>query len=85
MVGPITKNTFLERSGYRRRRMRDVARVLPIVAIFPFHVPLLWPKGEASDVGTSDAVIYLFVVWALLILATGGLLIIIGGKQREDT
>ncbi len=43
---------FLARHGYRRRRIMDAARVLPVLGAFLFFVPLLWTGeggGEASD------------------------------------
>ena len=84
MALPSGKLTFLERSGYRKRRMRDVARVLPLFALLLFNVPLLWPRGDVGAYGTSRAVIFIFVVWALLIVVTGILLYLIGAKQSED-
>lgn len=84
MALPSGKLTFLERSGYRRRRMRDVARVLPIFALFLFNIPLLWPRGEVGTYGTSSAVIFIFAVWMLLIVLTGVLLYLIGAKKSED-
>jgi len=61
---------FLERHGYRRRRMMDFARILPILGAVLFMVPLLWatPGEEGSTVSMSQAITYLFLVWAGLIL-----------------
>ncbi len=67
MVKAPAKLTFLERAGYRRRRMRDVARVLPLIGALLFCVPLLWPRKSPYGPGTADAMIYLFVVWSVLI------------------
>ncbi|MBL4927268.1 hypothetical protein [Fuscibacter oryzae] len=53
---------FLARASYRRRRLRDAARLLPVVGVFLLMLPLLWPQG-----GAGSAVIFVFVVWALLI------------------
>ncbi len=60
---------FVARTGYRRRRVMDAARVLPILGAFLFFLPLLW----AGDSKTGMGVIYLFAVWAGLILAAFGL------------
>ncbi|KAA2313150.1 hypothetical protein DL237_15480 [Pseudooceanicola sediminis] len=46
--GPL----FLERRGYRQRRMTDAARVLPMLGLVLLAMPLLWPQGD----GTSRAV-----------------------------
>lgn len=56
---------FLARAVYRRRRLRDAARLLPFVGVLLLMLPGL---GRESGSGAKDAV-YLFVVWALLILA----------------
>ena len=66
---------FLERQSYRRRRLMDVARLLPILGAALFAVPLLWPRAprdtptpaEAQGMPMSDAIFYIFVVWAVLI------------------
>lgn len=60
---------FFERRTYRRRRLMDAARLLPVMGALLFAVPLLWPRaGEAGALATSDAIRYIFIVWALLIL-----------------
>jgi hypothetical protein len=56
---------FLERSGYRRRRLQDAARLLPVMGAGLFMVPLLWPMGQVSNV---TALIYLFGAWLILII-----------------
>ena len=77
MKGPI----FLERRSYRRRRLIDALRLLPILGAMLFMLPLFWPvsapespDAAATDpVRTSRAMLYIFGVWAALILAAGGL------------
>lgn len=67
---------FLERRSYRRRRMMDAVRILPLLCTVLFlMVPLMWPKGEAGDaaMSLSTAIWYLFAVWALAITASFGL------------
>ncbi|MEX0318552.1 MAG: hypothetical protein AB3N21_11410 [Ruegeria sp.] len=65
---------FLERQSYRRRRLSDAARLLPILGAGLFAVPLLWPSEpeEAGAVSMSSAIVYIFCIWALLILASAG-------------
>jgi len=64
---------FLERQSYRRRRLMDAARLLPLFGALLFAVPLLWPVAEpgsppaAETVLMSDAMIYVFVAWTVLI------------------
>ena len=71
---------FLERHSYRRRRLSDAARLLPIVGAALFLIPLLWPDagdgvvdgggdgGSNGAVPTSLATLYIFGVWAGLIV-----------------
>ena len=65
---------FLERRSYRRRRMMDALRILPIVGVLLWLLPLFWPTpGDGPDgptpIAMSDAIIYVFGVWIALILA----------------
>ncbi|MDU8913732.1 hypothetical protein [Aestuariicoccus sp. MJ-SS9] len=61
---------FLERQSYRRRRLRDAARALPVLGMLLWLVPVIWPTGPGTGQGTgvtsSSALIYIFGVWALL-------------------
>ena len=67
---PRGPTLFLERQSYRRRRLSEVARLMPIFGAGLFMVPLLWPVGDESEqVHTSSAILYLFGVWGGLILA----------------
>lgn len=65
---PRAQNLFLERETYRRRRLLDAARVLPVLGIALWLVPLLWPETPQDGVPMSVALVYVFGVWALLIL-----------------
>lgn len=64
---------FLKRRSYRRRRMRDAARLLPVFGAFFFLLPILWSPGRTPVPDTAPDGIYLFVVWFLLILAAAAL------------
>lgn len=66
-----TPNTvFLERQSYRRRRLVDWLRLIPIIGLGLWAIPLLWPTQGEETVSTADAVIYMFVVWFVLVLVT---------------
>lgn len=53
--------TFLARQSYRRRRVRDSARLLPILGLFLFMLPLLGgPEGETRS---AVQLVYMFVCW----------------------
>lgn len=57
---------FLERASFRRRRLGDAARVLPVLAALAMMLPVWWLPG-AFSFGTGA--IALFGFWAALILA----------------
>ncbi len=62
---------FLARAVYRRRRLRDAARLLPILGLFLLLLPSLWvgPAAvEPSGIGRGGSDwVYVFAVWAGLI------------------
>ncbi|MCR8825768.1 hypothetical protein [Pseudosulfitobacter koreensis] len=59
---------FLERRSYRRRRMQDAQRLLPVLGLMLWMVPTLWPSGdEAGHVAMSGVIYYIFGVWCVLI------------------
>jgi hypothetical protein len=68
---------FLERDSYRRRRLADISRLLPLIGVVLLLVPLLWTGADAPVVVTghtapmplSRSITYIFAVWAALILA----------------
>lgn len=45
----------------------DAARILPVVGFVLILLPVLWTRG--SDVGTAGEAVYLFGLWAVLIVA----------------
>ena len=64
MNTPAPKPTaFLAKESYRRRRMRDLARAVPIIGAILLAIPLLWAEGARN----SSATVYIFIVWILLI------------------
>lgn len=58
---------FLARAPYRLRRLRDAARLLPILGFLLLLLPLLW-AGSDQPTLTSGEVLYYFGVWVVLIL-----------------
>jgi peptidoglycan/LPS O-acetylase OafA/YrhL len=62
---------FLARAPYRRRRLRDAARLLPILGLFLLLLPLLWTHGDRTSLRSGD-VIYFFLVWVGLIVVAAG-------------
>jgi len=45
----------------------DAARLLPVVGLLLFLVPLLWATDRADRAATASSTIYVFVVWFGLI------------------
>lgn len=66
MTARNPQGVFLERRAYHKRRMRDLARAVPIIGAVLISIPLLWPQGEGG-VSNSTAIIYVFGVWIILI------------------
>ncbi len=62
---------FLERDDYRRRRIMDAARILPVLGAVLFLLPLLWEPQQTPAPETAAGGLYLFAVWGVLILAAG--------------
>ncbi len=86
---PGKEAVFLGRGSYRQRRYRDLSRFLPVLGAVLFALPLLWPRGTGADgaaAATSGALIYLFVVWAVLIFGAFLLSRVIryGDADREE-
>lgn len=61
---------FLERSSYRRRRLGDVARILPVFALISILLPVWWMPEAVSLAGGA---LWLFGLWAALIALTAAL------------
>ena len=61
--GPL----FLGRAGYRRRRLSDAARLLPLFGAFLVLLPILWEPAASDQRNTVPDGIYLFAVWLGLI------------------
>lgn len=75
MKKPNKSPIFLERSGYRQRRLMDALRLLPVLGVMLWIFPMFWPTGpvelvSSEPVSMSSAVTYVFVVWGLLIAVT---------------
>ncbi len=60
---------FLERGRYRRRRLGDAARLLPVFGLVLILLPIMWaPDTTGAARLTAWEGVYLFAVWALLIV-----------------
>lgn len=81
MNTPKHSTVFLERRSYRRRRLMDAIRLLPVVGALLWMLPLFWPAGSENvePVRTSTAISYVFGVWILLIALGSGLWSVLTG------
>ncbi len=57
---------FLEPQPYRRRRLIDAARLLPVFGMFLLIIPPGLLRAT-KDANTTSMLIYLIVVWAAMI------------------
>jgi len=61
-----TEPIFLARDSYRRRRVADAARLVPVMGLILLLLPGLWTT-------TAGSMIYIFSVWAILIVVIGAM------------
>lgn len=66
---PPRRPQFVAPRIYRHRRLMDAARLLPVLGTVLMLVPILQPPAEGATRSTAMDGIYLFAVWALLILS----------------
>ena len=67
---PKASALFLARSLYRKRRLSDAAKLLPIFGAVLLLLPLLWVhQGAPERSNTATNWVYLFIIWSFLILA----------------
>ena len=81
---------FLERLSYRQRRLMDAVRVLPLVGLAFWMLPLLWPQADVDvvvrdTISTSGALRYLFGVWMGLIFAAWALWLATRAQAVSDS
>jgi len=62
-------SVFLERQNYRRRRLIDLIKILPVIGLVLWLVPLLWRTQGEDQVLSSSAIIYIFAIWFVLVIA----------------
>jgi hypothetical protein len=67
MKRPREAPLFLAHDTYRRRRLMDAARILPVVAAVLMALPILWAPDTATERDTALNTVYLFTLWLALI------------------
>lgn len=73
---------FLERGGYRRRRLLDAVKLIVVLGVILWMIPVIWPQPAetgTSSVMMSDALYYIFGVWFFLIVLSA----VISGRMDE--
>ena len=70
---PPRSPLYLARETFRRRRTMDAARLLPVLGVFLFLLPRLWDGGDGGGAQTAREGLYIFAVWAGLIVAAAAL------------
>lgn len=80
-------SVFLERQTYRRRRLIDLIKILPLIGLALWLVPLLWSTEGEDQVTSAAAMIYVFVIWLVLVvmkfIAARGLKTISSSDESE--
>ena len=76
-AGPL----FVARRSYRVRRLRDAARLVPVLGAFLFLVPLLWEPAPEQPRNLARDAIYVFGVWAGLVIVSA----VLSRRLRQDT
>jgi len=64
---PPRQPLFVAPQTYRRRRLMDAARILPMLGLALTLLPVLWAPESGAIRETATDGIYLFVIWAALI------------------
>ncbi len=64
---------FLARRSYRRRRVMDAARLLPLFGAVLIVMPALWHPAASPAPDTGRGLIYLFAVWFGLVAVAAAL------------
>lgn len=86
MKEPATAQ-FLDLKSYRRKRLIDAAKLLPIfgVVCFIFPLPLLFVTAEQADAWRATPLaVYFFIVWSALVAMTFILSRVLAKSRRDD-
>lgn len=65
-MSPPRGTIFLERDSYRRRRIMDGARILPVAGFVLILLPVLWSFNAGANIAAEA--VYLFALWTGLIV-----------------
>ena len=79
---PPRQRLFVERPTYRRRRILDAMRAMPVLGLLLWLVPLLW-SASGNEVSATSALIYLFGGWIGLVVVSAGLIVALRIVERQ--
>ncbi|MBJ3762835.1 hypothetical protein ILP92_08760 [Maribius pontilimi] len=71
----------MSRADDRRRRVHDAARILPLLGVVLFALPVLW-AASGPPASSARSGLYIFAVWALLIVAARALAYALSRAER---
>ncbi|KPQ15732.1 MAG: hypothetical protein HLUCCO18_11000 [Rhodobacteraceae bacterium HLUCCO18] len=68
----MARRVFLERRTYRKNRLQDAARLLPVLGMILFFGPVFIVEDTSGQAGAGMAewLVYCFAVWVVLIAVT---------------
>ncbi len=81
-------DVFLEPRSYRRRRVLDGAKLLPVLGAWLFMLPLFWPEAGAhanEPKPMSSALLYIFGVWLALTVLSAAVILLLGKRRPSKT
>ena len=65
------KSVFVAKRTYQGRRLADAARLMPVLGIGLFSLPIMWKGATLADGSrTVGVMLYLFLAWVFLAGAT---------------
>ena len=79
---------FLERKNYRRRRMMDALRLVAVLGLILWLMPIIWPNGrtvDADPMPMSSALFYVFGVWLFLIALAALLAVFLRDVRKPES
>lgn len=82
----MTQRVFQERRTYRRYRLMDASRLLPILGAGLLFGPVLIQSGEGA-VATSRLWLYLLAAWLALVVLAAAIAVALSrilGAEAED-
>ena len=63
----MARRLFLERRTYREHRLKDAARLLPVLGLILIFGPIFIREGGGEAAPISGTLVYYFAIWLALI------------------